>query len=91
MGQHKGKEGGDMTLTDAIASRLYALCDERNISLNRLCAMCGITQSTLNNIVNTGSRNPTVTTLKRVCDGCGITLAEFFDDPVFREVDRDSR
>ena len=80
-----------MTLTDAVSRRLYALCDERGISLNRLCNMCGITQSTLNNIVNTGSRNPTVNTVKRVCDGCGITLAEFFDDPVFSQVDQDIR
>ena len=80
-----------MTLAEAVARRLYALCDERSISLNRLCGLCGITQSTLTNIVNTGSRNPTVTTIKRVCDGCGITLAEFFDDPLFDEVDKSPR
>ena len=78
-----------MTLTEAIAGRLFSLCDERGITLNKLSTICGMTQSTLNNIVNTGSRNPTVSTIKKVCDGLDITLAQFFDDPLFEELEQE--
>ncbi len=78
-----------MTLTRAIAVRLLDLCSERGITLNKLSTICGMTQSTLNNIVNTGSRNPTVSTVKKVCDGLDITLAAFFDDPLFERLEQE--
>lgn len=78
-----------MTLTEAIAHRLLELCEERCITLNKMSTICGMTQSTLNNIVNTGSNNPTVSTVKKVCDGLGITLAQFFDAPVFNTLEQE--
>ena len=78
-----------MTLTEAIAHRLLELCEERHITLNKMSTICGMTQSTLNNIVNTGSNNPTVSTVKKVCDGLGITLAQFFDAPVFNTLEQE--
>lgn len=78
-----------MNLTEAIAQRLLQLCDERGISLNRLSILCGMTQSTLNNIVNTGSKNPTISTIKKVCDGLNMTLSEFFDSPLFTSLDQE--
>ncbi len=78
-----------MTLTEAIAHRLHELCEERHITLNKMSTICGMTQSTLNNIVNTGSNNPTVSTVKKVCDGLGITLAQFFDAPVFNTLEQE--
>ena len=78
-----------MTLTYAIANRILDLCHERNITLNKLSTICGMTQSTLNNIVNTGSNNPTVSTVKKICDGLGITLKDFFDSRFFEELDQE--
>lgn len=80
-----------MTLTEAIAQRLLELCDERDISLNRLSIICGMTQSTLNNIVNTGSKNPTISTIKKVCDGLNITLGEFFESELFTTLEQEIR
>ena len=78
-----------MTLTDAIAQRMLELCQERHITLNKLSTICGITQSTLNNIVNSGSNNPTVSTIKKVCDGLDMSLSEFFDHPVFADLEQE--
>lgn len=72
-----------MTSGEAVAARIVGLCRERNITLNKLSIISGMTQSTLNNIINTGSKNPTVSTVKKICDGLEITLAEFFDDELF--------
>lgn len=66
-----------------IAKRITALCDENNITLNRLGFLCGITQSTLNNIVHGGSKNPTVDTVRRICTGLNMPLKQFFGTPEF--------
>ena len=54
-----------MTLVDAISKRIIELCSQRKITINKLSTIYGITQSTLNNIINTGSNNPTVATVKK--------------------------
>jgi transcriptional regulator with XRE-family HTH domain len=48
-----------------------------------------MTQSTINNIINTGSKNPTVSTVKKICDGLEITLSEFFDDELFTSLEQE--
>ncbi len=78
-----------MSLRDAIKERILALCAERNLSVNKLCLMSGITQSTINNIINSGSQNPTVSTIKKLCDGLDITLSEFFNSPLFDTLDQE--
>ena len=61
-----------------IAKRISELCNERNISINKLADLSDITQSTLNNIMNSNDPNPQYKTIERVCAGLGITLADFF-------------
>ncbi len=72
-----------MTSGEAVSKRILALCDEYKITPNKLSILSGMTQSTINNIINTGSKNPTVSTVKKICDGLGISLADFFNDPLF--------
>ncbi|MBR6525086.1 MAG: helix-turn-helix transcriptional regulator [Clostridia bacterium] len=66
-----------------IANRILALCTEKNITLNKLSFLCGITQSTLNNIIHGGSKNPTVDTVRRICTGLNMPMKSFFDTPEF--------
>ena len=35
-----------MTLQEVCCQRIQELCDERNISMNKLSILCGMTQST---------------------------------------------
>lgn len=78
-----------ISIGKAVGDRITYLCKERNISLNKLSIMCGMTQSTLNNIMNEKSKNPTIGTIKMVCDGLDISLAEFFDSDTFRSLDQE--
>ena len=78
-----------MTLKEAIAKRILELCEQKQITVNKLSMMCGMTQSTLNNIINTGSKRPQVDTIKKNCDGLGIGLGEFFSADSFKEVDEE--
>lgn len=66
-----------MELKEAITDRILALCQQRGISVNKLCNMSGVTQSTVNNIINRKNNTTTVSTIKKLCDGLDITLGNF--------------
>ena len=40
-----------MTISSAVRLRILDLCENRAISVNKLCTLSGVTQSTVNNIV----------------------------------------
>lgn len=76
-----------MEINDMIGARITNLCKENNLSINRLASICGLRQSTVSNILNGNSKNPTISSIKKICDGLEISLADFFDDPIFVSVD----
>ena len=78
-----------MTIGEATAKRIIKLCNKYQITPNKLSTISGITQSTINNIINVGSNNPTISTIKKICDGLEITLAEFFDDELFTSLEQE--
>lgn len=78
-----------MNLSEAITTRILGLCKERGITLNKLATICGITQSTLNNIICGSSKKPTVSTIKKICDGLDIRLTDFFDSDEFHQLEQE--
>ncbi len=72
-----------MGVGEVVRLRIIQLCQERNISINKLSSISGVTQSTVNNIVSGRNNSATVSTIKKLCDGLGITLGEFFSTPEF--------
>ena len=75
-----------MTIGEAVKIRIMDLCQQRSLNINQLSLMCGITQSTLNNIVNGRNRSTTVSTIQKICDGLGINIQEFFASDILQEV-----
>lgn len=80
-----------MRTKEAISKRILDLCEERGISVNMLCTMSGVTQSTVNNILCGRNKSVTVATIKKLCDGLEITLGEFFSVPDFDEAEQEVR
>lgn len=78
-----------MTIGDAVRERIIELCRQRNISINRLCAISGVTQSTVNNIISGRNNSTTVSTVKKLCDSLGITIEEFFHASVFQNLEQE--
>jgi transcriptional regulator with XRE-family HTH domain len=78
-----------MTIGDAVRQRIIQLCQERNISINKLSSVSGVTQSTVNNIVSGRNNSATVSTIKKLCDGLGITITEFFQSDLFAELEQE--
>lgn len=77
-----------MRIGEAVKLRIFELCDERHITVNKLCDMSGVTQSTVNNIINRNS-NAAVSTVKKLCDGLDITIQDFFASDLFRDLEQE--
>jgi transcriptional regulator with XRE-family HTH domain len=75
-----------MTLKNAVAQRILQLCEEKNITLNKLSTIAGITQSTLNDVVYGKSNNPTIKTIHYICLGLGIEMKDFFNSDLFKNI-----
>lgn len=78
-----------MSTKEAIASRILQLCNERNIAINELASISGVSPSTVYSILNEKSKNPGAITLKKLCDGLEITLGEFFSTPEFDALEQE--
>jgi len=78
-----------MTIGEACRKRIQELCKERNITLNKLSLLSGITQSTLNNIISGRNHSTTVSTIKKICDGLEISVVDFFQSEVFTDLEQE--
>ena len=78
-----------MNIGEAVRERILELCRNRNISVNKLSSMSGVTQSTVNNIVSGRNNSTTISTIKKLCDGLGITIEDFFNTELFRNLDQE--
>ena len=70
-----------MNTKEAVAKRILDLCAERNMAVNALASISGVSPSTIYSMLNEKSKNPGIVSLKKICDGLGITLGEFFSTP----------
>lgn len=78
-----------MRTKEAVCRRILQLCRENDLSVNALSIRCGITQSTLNNIVSGRNNSATVSTIQKICDGLDMNLPEFFDSDLFRGLEQE--
>ena len=78
-----------MTTKEAVAQRIINLCNERNIAINALANISGVSPSTIYSMLNQKSQNPGVVSIKKICDGLEITVREFFDDPLFDSTEQE--
>ena len=72
-----------MTAKEAVAMRILELCQQRSLAVNGLANLCGIPPSTIYSMLNHKSQNPGVVSIKKLCDGLGISVREFFDCDLF--------
>lgn len=78
-----------MSTQEAIANRITKLCEEKHITINRLATISGIPRSTVKNILYGKSNNTGIITIKKLCDGLDICLADFFDTDELRSLEQE--
>ena len=78
-----------MSVKDAVAERFACLCKERNININELANISGVTPSTAYSMLDKNRRDVSITTIKKFCDGLDISLEEFFADDIFGNLEQE--
>lgn len=78
-----------MNTKQAVAQRITDLCQERGIAVNTLANTAGIPPSTLYSIIGEKSKSPEIITIKKICDGFGISLAQFFNTEIFNQLEQE--
>ena len=78
-----------LSVKDAVAQRFLQLCEERGIRTNELAVLSGVTPSTVYSMLDHRRRDVSVITVKKLCDGLGMTLGDFFAAPVFDHLEQE--
>ena len=78
-----------MDVKDLVVKRFNELCDERNIRINELANISGVTPSTAYSMMDKSRRDVSIRTIKKFCDGLEITLGEFFSTKDFDELEQE--
>ena len=75
----------------AVRNRLLQLLGEKKMSIHKLAMESAVAPSSIKNILYGKSKNPGIVTIKMLCDGLGITLADFFNTEEFVNLEQEIR
>ncbi len=78
-----------MKLNDAIVARIEEICKERGSNICDLSLNGGMSPSAIYDLIKGRTKCSKVVTVKRFCEGAGITLSEFFDRDYFNDLEED--
>ena len=78
-----------MSVKDAVTDRFMSICKERNIKINELANISGVTPSTAYSMMNKNRRDISITTIKKFCDGLEISLGDFFTSKEFEDLEQE--
>ena len=78
-----------MGVKDAVTARFASLCRQHGIKYNELAVRAGVTPSTVYSMMDERRRDVSIVTIKMLCDGLEISLAEFFSGEEFAELEQE--
>jgi Predicted transcriptional regulators len=78
-----------MSIKPSVVLRIKDICEQKGITLNALATKSGLTPSTVYTLVNDERKDVGICTIKKICDGLEIGLAEFFDSDRFDKLDQE--
>lgn len=87
--QLQGYCGEGMLLNEAISRRLTELLTEKKMTQYQLYMKSGVPKSTIGNVVNCSYDSVKLRVLHEMCQGLNISLCEFFQSPLFEEMNLD--
>lgn len=73
-------------IKDAVVQRFTEICKKEQISYTELARRAGVTPSTVYSMLQPERKNLSIITIKKLCDGLDIPLADFFSDPLFERL-----
>ena len=76
-----------MRIQEATVVRINRLCKERHITINKLAYLSALSPGALKHIMNGRTKNTTLSTIQKVCDGLEISVTDFFSDNLFVDIE----
>ena len=78
-----------MNIQKAVRLGIMENAKDRIKTLNQMAPTCKSPHSTRHNTTGGRLRSITVYILQTLCDGLGITLADFFNSPLFENLEQE--
>ena len=78
-----------MQLNDAIVKRIEEICEENHSNVCDIALRGGMSPSAIYDLIKGRTKCSKIITVKRFCEGAGITLSEFFDKDYFNYSEED--
>ena len=78
-----------MRIKNAVVLRIKELCKQKGIKFSTLATNSGITPSTVYSLLDERRKDVGILVLKKLCDGLDITITEFFDSDLFRNLEQE--
>ena len=78
-----------MKIKDAIVLRIQLLCREKGIKYNELANRAGLTPSTVYSMMDPKRRDLSVITVQKLCDGLDMSVSDFYNSDVFRNLEQE--
>lgn len=78
-----------MGIKNAVVLRIKELCKQKGIKFNTLATSSGITPSTVYSMLDESRKDIGIIVLKKLCDGLDITITEFFNSDLFRNLEQE--
>ena len=76
-----------MKLTDAVRFRLRNIIEERGLTQYQIHKEGGIAKSTISQMLSGKKERIEIHTLYEITATIGISLKDFFDDPMFNDIE----
>ena len=78
-----------MNINEATITRIRTLSKAQRLSMYELAYKTGMPPSTVKSIMNGKSKTPGIVNIKKMAEGLGLTIREFFDDDIFDNLEQD--
>lgn len=78
-----------MRVCEATRERIRELCMKRDMTEYKLIYNAGMPPSTVKSIISGRSKNPSISNIKKITEGLGVSLREFYDSDVFEDLEQE--
>ena len=79
----------EMKLNQAVSIRVSQLLKERGMTQYQLFTKSGVPKATISNVMNCAYDSVKLRIIHEICQGFEISMTEFFQSPLFEEVNLD--
>ena len=74
-------------ISEAVKLRINELIEENNITAYKLSYLAGMSASNISDCLRGKVKEPTISSIIHICEGLNMQLKDFFDSPIFMDVE----